>query len=153
RRLVNNTEGEGITLLNLATAYSKLDQKPKALESYNQALEILRGGNPRQIAGALRNLGSLYVDLGEQQKALASFDEALKISRTIGDRAGEAATLAKVAQLEVDHGNFLEAKRLTETALATVESLRVNLKSQDLRAAFFASVREYHQLYIETLMR
>lgn len=153
RRLVHNEEGEGITLLNTANAYAKLDKKQEALESYNSALEILRGGNPRQLAGALRNLGTLYVDLNEPQKAIASFDEALNISRGVGDRAGEAATLAARARFEVDRGNLSEAKRLTETALATAESLRVNLKSQQLRAAFFASVREYHQLYIETLMR
>ena len=153
RRLVHNNEGEGITLLNTANAYAKLDKKQEALESYNRALEILRGGNPRQRAGALRNLGSLYVDLNEPQKATASFDEALNISKGVGDRAGEAATLAARARFEVDRGNLSEAKRLTETALATAESLRVNLKSQQLRAAFFASVREYHQLYIETLMR
>jgi tetratricopeptide (TPR) repeat protein len=153
RRAVNNTEGVGVTLHNIANAYAHLKEKQKALESYNQALEIMRDGNPRQLTGALRNLGNLYVEMGDEQKALGSFNEALKISRSIGDRASEAATLAKLAQLEVDHGNPLEAKRLTETALASVESLRVNLKSQQMRATFFASVRKYHELYIETLMR
>jgi CHAT domain-containing protein len=91
--------------------------------------------------------------MGEQQKAIASFNEALQISRSVGDRTSEAATLAKLAQSEVDRGNLLEAKHLTETTLASVESLRVNLKSQQMRAAFFASIRQYHELYIETLMR
>jgi CHAT domain-containing protein len=153
RRSVNNIDGAGVTLHNIANAYAHLNEKQKALESYNQALEVLRNGNPRQLTAALRNLGSLYVELGEQQKAIACFNEALTISKSIGDRASEAAALAKLARLEVDRNNLLEAKHLTETTLASVESLRVNLKSQQMRAAFFASVRDYHELYIEILMR
>lgn len=153
RRAVNNIDGTGVTLHNIAKAYAQLNDKQKALKTYNEALELLRDGNPRQLTAALRNLGSLYVDLDEQQKANAAFNEALKISRSIGDRASEAAALAKLAQLEADRGNLLEAKQLTETTLASVESLRVNLKSQQMRATFFASVRNYHELYIEILMR
>jgi CHAT domain-containing protein/Tfp pilus assembly protein PilF len=153
RRSVNNLDGAGVTLHNIANAYAHLNDKQKALETYNESLAILRDGNPRQLTAALRNFGSLYVDLNEQSKAIDAFNEALKISRSIGDRAGEAAALAKLARLETDRGNLLEAKRLTETTLASVESLRVNLKSQQMRAAFFASVRNYHELYIEILMR
>jgi CHAT domain-containing protein/tetratricopeptide (TPR) repeat protein len=153
RRAVNNIDGAGVTLHNIANAYAHLDDKQKALETYNESLKILRDGNPRQLTAALRNLGSLYLDLGEQPKAASAFNEALKVSRSIGDRASEAAALAKLARLEVDRGNLLEAKHLTETTLASVESLRVNLKSQQMRAAFFASVRDYHELYIEILMR
>ena len=153
RRAVNNIDGTGVTLHNIANAYAHLNDKQKALETYNESLTILRDGNPRQLTAALRNLGSLYVELGEQPKASAAFNEALKISKSIGDRAGEAAALAKLAQLEADRGNLLEAKRLTETSLASVESLRVNLKSHQMRAAFFSSVRNYHELYIDILMR
>ena len=153
RRSVNNLDGAGVTLHNIANAYAHLNDRQKALETYNESLVILRDGNPRQLTAALRNFGTLYVDLNEQSKAIDAFNEALKISRSIGDRAGEAAALAKLARLEADRGNLLEAKRLTETTLASVESLRVNLKSQQMRAAFFASVRNYHELYIEILMR
>lgn len=153
RRSVNNLDGAGVTLHNIANAYAHLNEKQKALDTYNESLAILRDGNPRQLTAALRNLGGLYLDLNEQSKAIDAFDEALKISRSIGDRAGEAAALAKLARLEADRGNLLEARRLTETTLASVESLRVNLKSQQMRAAFFASVRSYHELYIEILMR
>ena len=153
RRAVNNIDGAGVTLHNIANAYAHLNERQKALDTYNEALAILRDGNPRQLTAALRNLGSLYVDLGEQPKAIDAFNEALKIARSIGDRASEAAALAKLARLEADRGNLPEAKRLTETTLTSVESLRVNLKSQQMRAAFFASVRDYHELYIEILMR
>ena len=40
-----------------------------------------------------------------------------------------------------------------EAALASVESLRVSLKDRKLRTSFFASVRKYHEVYIDVLMR
>lgn len=153
RRAVNNNQGLAVTLNNIAKDYAQLHDTEKALDYYNQALKILRQSNPRQLNSSLRDLGNLYSDTGDQQKALASYNESLEVARSIGDHGGEAATLAKLAELERNRGQLTEAKRLTETALATAETLRVNLKSQQLRASFFASVRTYHELYIDVLMR
>jgi CHAT domain-containing protein/tetratricopeptide (TPR) repeat protein len=152
RRAVNNNNGAAITLRHIANAYAHLNEKQKALDYFQQSIQLLKQ-NPQQLTLALRNLGSLYLDLGEQQHAIQSFNEALQVSRSIGDRLGEAGALALLAQVERDRGNLTEAKRLIETALASVESLRVNLKSQQLRTSFFASVRKYHELYIDVLMR
>src|SRR6185369_9768920 len=152
RRAVNNTDGAGTTMRHIANAYAHLNQKQTALDYYKQSIQLLKG-NPRQLIPALRSLGMLYKDLGDTQNALASLNEALQISRNIGDRLSEADVLCCFAQLERDRGNLTEAKRLLETGLASVESLRVNLKSQQLRTSFFASVRNYHELYIDVLMR
>ena len=153
RKAVNNNQGLAVTLNNIAKGYAQLHDTEKALDYYNQSLQLLRQNNPRQLGSCLRDLGNLYSDIGDQQKALASYNESLQVARSIGDHGGEAATLAKLAELERNRGQLAEAKRLTETALATAESLRVNLKSQQLRASFFASVRTYHELYIDVLMR
>jgi CHAT domain-containing protein len=40
-----------------------------------------------------------------------------------------------------------------EEALLEVESLRINIKSQHLRASFFATVRNYHESNIDVLMK
>ena len=153
RRAVSNFDGLAITFANTANCYARLRQNDKALDYYKQAIELDRDAKPRQLENALRSLGNLYRDTGEQQNAINAFTEALQISRRIGDIAGEAATLSSLARVERDRGNLIEAKRLTETALASVESMRVNLKSQQLRASYFASVRSYHELYIDVLMR
>src|SRR4029078_3849131 len=107
----------------------------------------------RQLIPALRDLGDLYRQTGDTQNALASLNEALQIAQKIGDRLSEADVLGCLAQLERDRGNLTEAKRLLETGLTTIESLRVNLKSQFLRASFFASVPKYYKLYIDVIMR
>src|SRR5205085_5100508 len=97
--------------------------------------------------------GALKRDWGEPRKAMSYCDEAIRLSRTIGDRNGEADILAHVARLERDRGDLAEARNRIEEALAAVESLRVNIKSQRLRASYFASVRNYHELDIDLLMR
>ena len=152
RRAVNNSEGAAVTLRQIANSYAQLNEKQKALEYYNQAIEHLKL-YARQLGTALRDRGTLYRNLGEQQNAIDSFNDALQVYRRIGDRLGEADTLAEFAKLERDRGRLMEAKSMTENALASVESLRVNLKSQQLRASFFGSVRKYHELYISVLMQ
>ena len=154
RKAVGDRDGEAVTLNNLANCYSNLGEKQKALDDYNQSIILQRSiGNPRQLARALRDAGTLYQDLGEHQRALNYFNEGLQITRTIGDRNGEAETLFYIARLERDRDNLAEAKHRIEEALTAVESLRINVKSQQLRASFFASVRKYHEFNIDLLMR
>ncbi len=149
----SNKEGEAITYNNIAGCYSHLGDKQKALEYYKRSIEIQRTRNPRQFASALTNMATLYRELGETQKATESLNEALEITRRIGDRSGEAASLSMLAQVERDQGKMLDARRDIETALTSVESLRVSLKDRKLRTSFFASVRKYHEVYIDVLMR
>ena len=154
RKAMGDRAGEAVTLNNVANCYSNLGERQKALDYYNQSIILHRSvGNPRQLASALRDAGDLYRDLGKQQKALDYFTEGLKLTRTINDRNGEAATLFHIARLERDRGNLVEAKQRIEEALAAVESLRISVKSQQLRASFFASVRKYYEFDIDVLMR
>ena len=149
----SNIDGEATTYNNIASCYSHLGEKQKALEYYKRSIEIHRTRNPRQLASALRNMGSVYREVGENQKASECLNEALEITRRIGDPAGEAGTLSLLAQVERDEGKLLDAKLHIEAALASVESLRVSLKDRKLRTTFFASVRKYHEVYIDVLMR
>src|SRR5438045_3258295 len=154
RKAVGDRDGEAVTLNNVANSYSKLGEKQKALDYYDQSIVLHRSiGNPRQLATALGDAGALYRDLNAPQKAIGYFNEALQITRAIGDRNGEAAILANVAQLERDRGDLAEAKKRIEEALVAVELLRISVKSQQLRASFFASVRKYHEFNIDLLMR
>jgi CHAT domain-containing protein/tetratricopeptide (TPR) repeat protein len=154
RRAVNDRDGEAVTFNNIANCYSNLGDRQKALDYYHQSLALHRAlGNPRQLATALKNIGTLYRDLGEHQKALDYLNEGLQMARAIGDRNNEAGILAHLARLERDRGNLAAARSRIEEALAAVESLRINVKSYRLRAAFFASVRKHHEFNIDLLMR
>ena len=147
-------EGRAIALNNVANSYANLSDKQKALEYYTQALALHRSvGNLRLLATALRNIGTFHRDQGETAKALDYLNEARTITSTIGDRNGEANVLSQLAKLELSRGNLVEARRLIEDAITTIESLRVNLKSHQLRASFLASVRKYYEFDIDVLMR
>ena len=153
RIAANDVEGEAVTYNNIAGCYSHLGQKQEALQYYKRAVDIHRTRNPRQLATALRNMGGVYREVGDNQKATECLNEALEITRRIGDPSGEAATLSLLAQVERDRGKLLDAKLHVEAALASVESLRISLKDRNLRTSFFASVRQYHEVYIDVLMR
>ena len=153
RIAANNTDGEATTYNNIASCYSHLGEKQKALEYYKRSIDIHRTRNPRQLASSLRNMGGVYREVGDNQKATECLNEALEITRRIGDPSGEAATLSLLAQVERDRGKLLDAKLHVEAALASVESLRISLKDRKLRTSFFASVRQYHEVYIDVLMR
>lgn len=154
RRAVPDSAGQAITLNNIANCYDNLGEKQKALDYYGQALALMPAvGDVFYTATTLNHIGALYRDLGEYQKALHYFGEALLLRRSRGDRNGEAATLFHIARLERDRGNLVEARNSIEAALASVESLRANVASQQLRASFFASVRQYHEFNIDLLMR
>ncbi len=150
----NDREGRAITFNNIASCYQNLGDKAKALEYYTQAIELHRKvANPRQLAAALRNVGNFHRQIGETAKALEYLQEAREISHRIGDLPGEAAALSHLAKLERDRGNLAEAHKLIQDALTATESLRVNLKNQQLRVAFLASARDYYEFDIDVLMR
>jgi CHAT domain-containing protein/Tfp pilus assembly protein PilF len=153
-RARNDRGGQAITLNNMANCYERMGDRQKALDYYGQALVLMPAvGNVYYTAITLNHIGALYSDLGERQKALDYYGRALTLRRTIGDLNGEAATLYHIARLERDRGNLIEARDRIEAALAAVESLRANIASQQLRASFFASVRQYHEFNIDLLMR
>ena len=146
--------GKAITLNNIAASYSKLGDKQKAFEYYTEALALNRvSQNQRQIATSLRNFGTFLRAQGQTSKSLEYLDEARTISSAIGDPATQASVLYELARLESDRGNFVDAGKLIAEATDTIESVRVNLKSQQLRASFLASVRKYYEFQIEVLMK
>jgi len=154
RQTVGDRAGESITLSNIARSYSNLGDRQNAADYYNKALTIQRNvGNRQQMAVTLKNTGAFYRDLGDPENALNYLNEGLQVSRAIGDQNVVAGVLADIARLERDRGNLVLARSRIEEALAAVESLRINVKSHELRASYFASVRQYHEFYTDLLMR
>lgn len=150
----DDREGRAITLNHIAVCYQNLGDKAKALEYFTQAVALHRTvGNKRQLASSLRNIGGFYRDQGEYEKAMEYLKEARAISVAVADRNGEASVLAGIAKLELARGNLIEARKLVEEAISAVESFRGNLKSQQMRATFLASVRKYYELNVDVLMR
>jgi len=150
----DDRDGRAVSLANIASCYANLGDKQKALENYTEALALTRaGGDKRGIAIVLKNIGIFYRDAGQTDKALEAFNEALTLTINIGELNGQGIVLSEMAQLESKRGNFAEAHKLIERAIATIESVRTNLKSQQLRTSFFASMRKYYEFDIDVLMQ
>jgi tetratricopeptide (TPR) repeat protein len=84
------------SLNNLGITYRNLQQFPKAIVCYQQALEVGQqiSATPTFFAITLNNLGIAYNSHSDFQKALKSFQTSLPFYQQIGDRRGEAnATL------------------------------------------------------------
>src|SRR5262249_44663896 len=145
---------EANALNNIGLVYRSLGETQKALEKYNESLQIIRRVDDRRgEAVTLHNIGAVYESLGEMQKALDHYNEALSLWRAAGARDGEATTLLGIARVEQKRGNLTQARQTIEQAVGLIESLRTNIIGQELRASYFASQREFFESYIDVLMQ
>lgn len=141
-------------LKEIGRIHSARGDKRLALQSYNTARAFYSEQKDRRGEAATLNLiGSVYQDWGQDQKALNSYNRALLLSREAEYPVGEAMTLYSIGNVERDRGNLEQARTRSEAALKIVESLRTNVTSQDLRASFFATVRQHYELYVDILMQ
>jgi CHAT domain-containing protein len=131
-----------------------MGERPKALHSFKRALALTRKGqDQRYEAYSLNYLGRTYERSGQKEKARASYQQALPLNQVASDPAGESLTLFNLAHLERDLGNLSDARAWIERAHGIIETLRTKSTSHDLRAAYFASVRQHYELYIDILMQ
>jgi len=72
---------------------------------------------------------------------------ALQLRRQIGDRPGEAESLFHIAALKRTQGQLISALDYIDSCISIVESLRVRVLSQNLRASFLGTSRKYYELY------
>jgi hypothetical protein len=84
---------------------------------------------------------------------LEYLNQALSLGRSIKSRAIEASALYHMALVERSLDRLDEARALIEGALVITESQRAKVASQDLRASYLASKRDFYELHIDTLMR
>jgi CHAT domain-containing protein/predicted negative regulator of RcsB-dependent stress response len=145
---------ENSLLYKIGKVYHYQGEKQRASEYYRQALSLnLESINVIERITLSHLIGDDYVALGEKPEALDYFNLALSLSRDAGNRNGEAAAHYKLARVERDRGNLIEARAQIEATLNLVESLRARLANQELRTSYFASVQDYYKFYIDLLMQ
>jgi CHAT domain-containing protein/tetratricopeptide (TPR) repeat protein len=153
-RAANDRRSQAFEIRQIGRVYASLGDKTKALANYHQALAFWRTEKDfRGEADALNLIAGIFEDRAETAKARELYARALVLSQQAEYRMGEAATLYNIARLERDRGNLNEARTNTESAIELIESLRTNVASQELRASYFASVRQHYELYMDVLMQ
>lgn len=152
-KLIGDPAREAATLTNIGAVYDSLGEKQKALDHFSQALPIAKAiSDPVREATTLVNLGAVNDSMGQNQKALDYYNQALAITKAIGTEPLEANVLFNMARPERALGYLSQARTHSEASLDIIESLRVKAASPESRSAFFASVGEYYESYIDLLM-
>jgi CHAT domain-containing protein len=122
------------------------------LECFNQALSVVQALNDHGGERfTLLLIGEFYSRWGDDQKALAYYGRALTLIRA-GD-GWEPVIRYGIARGERAQGNLAEAQSQIEAALAILESVRSKIASQQLRASYLASNRDFYEFYVDLLMR
>ncbi|HXG67328.1 MAG TPA: tetratricopeptide repeat protein, partial [Blastocatellia bacterium] len=154
RKETGDRIGQAYSLGGTGSVYAALGQPQKALEYQTQSLALWREvGVRRGEAQALLHIGEIYASQGDAAKALEYFQQSLDLNRALGEQVFVAQALAGIARVERDRDNLAAARTNIEEALNIVESLRSKVAGQELRASYFASVREYYDFHIDVLMR
>ena len=123
-RRTGDRRGEGRAVGNLGNAYADLGETRRAIEFYEQVLEIMREiGDRRGEGAALGNLGAAYADLGETRRAIEFFEQVLEIMREIGNRRGEGSTLLNLGAAYADLGETRRAIEFYEQVLEIVRDI------------------------------
>ena len=144
---------ESQALQDIGLVYSTLNDNQKAIDAYQRSMKLLRPGQDQQrLAYTLNYIGRCYENEHDYKTASDYYDRALPLSRVASDQAAEILTLHNLAQVERALGNLDAARANIEASIALTESFRAKVVSQDLRASYFATVRQNYELYIEVLM-
>jgi CHAT domain-containing protein len=142
------------TLRDIGLVYGSMKDAKSALNVFQQTLKLTRAGqDQRHEAYTLDYIGEIYESLKDPKRALDYYQRALPLSRMARDPYGQALTLYDLAHLERGRSNLAQAQQLIEEAIMIAEPLRTKVSSEELRASYFATVRQTYELYIDILMQ
>jgi CHAT domain-containing protein len=138
---------------SLGQTYAALHRHREALDSFNRALDGYQqsgqfGGLPEVYYSA----GLVYLAMKQPERALAHLGKALAAFQELKDPLNTARTLVATARVQASQGQLATAAEQSDIALTLLESLRVNLKSYETRASFFATVADAYEQRIDILM-
>lgn len=144
--------GDRLTLAyalhNLGSAYAGLGQLAQAKESFEKSLALKREiGDRSGEAYSLQALGEILPAQAEE-----FWRQALAIRHDLRDALGLTVTLGALAKLHHGRGDRKLARVEMDQAIGLIESRRAALVSQDLRATYFATKRDYYDFFIDLLL-
>ncbi|MDF5731639.1 MAG: CHAT domain-containing protein, partial [Rhizonema sp. PD38] len=144
---------ETASLEIIGSIYLVKQDSKNALNSYNKAFKIYNKAELKiQQAETLNKISIAYEFEKEYQQAINTLNEELKLRQTLKDSTGEAQALYNIAINQRKLGNLEAALLNIEEAIKIVENIRGNVKSQDLRTSYFATVQSYYKFKINLLM-
>ena len=141
------------TLHNLGTTLAKNGELSKGVEFLEQSLELRRKLNYRWgVANSLLMIGRLQWEASEKEKAFTNLSDVNLSSKKLGDRRMEAESFYLLAVIEQDRGNILKAIENVSSGLDIIEQIRNELIGSRSQYAYFSTVQNYYELYVDLLI-
>ncbi len=138
----------------LGRTYSELNEFSTALSHYQAALEQYRSvSNPMEAARTQALIGQVYQRQGKIEMARKEYQTALQTFRRLSDHLNESATLYALGSLELKQNNLDLAEDYLQESIDVTENIRRDSTSNDLAAAFSATVHERYESLVDCLMR
>jgi tetratricopeptide (TPR) repeat protein len=121
----NHNIASQINILNqLGKAYDSLSEFQRAIDSYNQALELSRKlANRNEESASLEGLGNTYFSLGYYQKAIEFHQQSFEIAREIFDLNGELSSLINLGNAYDSLNQHQKAIQCYQQALKIARNL------------------------------
>ena len=152
-RMTGDRRFQMIVRIELGRLFDADGNRRAAIKNYVLAQSFARSQKDLRTEMDTWNLlGISYEAEGKSQSALDCYKQALALSRKAESRYGESATLYQIAHAQFNLGDLTAARKQAGDAISLIESLRAKVSSQELRASYFASVRQLYELYIDVLM-
>lgn len=122
---LNDRPGAAAALGHIGTVHHLLGERQKALDAFQQQLQLWRAETERQseVAEALHNIGTVYSSMGMASKAIQFYEEALPLRRAAEDRAGLASTLDNLGLAHLYAGQMQKASDYGNQALTLFREL------------------------------
>ena len=144
---IGNKYGVATTLNNIGGVYSYLEEYPKALDYFQQALAIDKQiGNKAGFAISLNNICRVLNNFVEYSISLDYYHQSLAIKKQIGDKAGVGNTLNNIGVLYNQIGKYSDAEKTLFAAIEILESLRKKLTDNQKISIFDTQIDTYRGL-------
>ncbi|MBI5219319.1 MAG: tetratricopeptide repeat protein [Bacteroidia bacterium] len=148
--------GKSTCYTNLGLVYYLLHNFPKALEYYQNSLNIAeKYGDKKAISQGLNNIGMVYDDLGSAAKAIEYYQKSLDIIKELGDKGSMPVVLSNIASLKIKLKNYKEAIEYSEKSrkiskeIGSLDDERlayVNLSNAYKGMKNFSKALEYYEI-------
>ncbi len=137
----------------MGRVYLETGEYPAALESLQAALDVYSSaGNPMETARAQALVGSVLEHQGQLARARRNYLKALEIAERVSDPVTNATISHALGRIELKSGNQQKAEDYLLRSIALTEKLNRVTTSRDLSTAFYGSVHDRYQTYIDLLM-
>lgn len=151
---LNDKTLKALAQTNLAFLSQAEGNLPEAVRGFSQALSTYRqiGDQRAQIVNENALGNALYLS-GRSENALRYLQEGLALGEKTQDRELEVLVRYNIAQVQRSLAKLDDARVQIEKSLDLIESLRLKLARFQLRSSYFASVRQFYELYADILMQ